>query len=135
MVIMTTVAISDDQPGVRGGIRALLEAEPDLTIVGEAGSGRETIHLVNELRPEVLVLDLALGDISGFEVSTRIRESSPTTKVVIFSVHGDGNYLLRARQVGAMGYVRKRTPQNLVSAIREVAAGGQYFPDHIKSRT
>jgi DNA-binding NarL/FixJ family response regulator len=131
---MTTIAISDDQPGVRRGIRALLEAEPDLTIVGEAGSGLETIRLVNELRPEVLVLDLALGDISGFEVSARIRESSPATKVVIFSVHGDGNYLLRARQVGARGYVRKRTPQELVGAIREVSAGGEYFPDHIESR-
>lgn len=127
---MTTVAISDDQPGVRRGIRALLETEPDLTIVGEAGSGRETIRLVNELRPEVLVLDLALGDISGFEVSTRIRESSPATKVVIFSVHWNGNYVLRARKVGARGYVRKKTPQELVSAIREVSAGGQYFPDH-----
>jgi DNA-binding NarL/FixJ family response regulator len=130
---MTTVAISDDQPGVRRGVRALLEAEPDLTIVGEADSGRETIRLVNELRPEVLVLDLSLGDISGFEVSTRVREESPETKVVIFSVHGDGNYLLRAQQVGARGYVRKRTPQELVGAIREVAAGGRYFPDLCKA--
>jgi DNA-binding NarL/FixJ family response regulator len=134
-MIMITVAISDDQPGVRGGIRALLEAEPDLTVVGEAGSGLETIRLVDELRPEVLVLDLSLGDISGFEVSTRIRENSPSTKVVIFSVHGDGNYVLRAQQVGAKGYVRKRTPQELVGAIRKVSAGGQYFPDHVKSRS
>jgi len=132
---MTTVAISDDQPSVRGGIRALLEAEPDLTIIGEAGSGLETIRLVDEVRPEVLVLDLALGDISGFEVSTRIRENSPSTKVVIFSVHWDGNYVLRAQQVGAKGYVPKKTPQDLVSAIREVAAGGQYFPDQAKTRS
>jgi DNA-binding NarL/FixJ family response regulator len=132
---MTTVAISDDQPGVRQGVRALLEAEPDFTVVGEAGSGRETIRLVNELRPEVLVLDLSLGDISGFEVSTRIRKKSPATRVVIFSVHGDGNYILRARQVGAKGYVRKRTPQELVSAIREVAAGGQHFPDQATTRS
>lgn len=108
----------------------MLELEPDLTVVGEAGSGLETIRLVNEMRPEVLVLDLALGDISGFEVSTHIREKWPATKVVIFSIHWDRNYVLRAQQVGAKGYVRKKTPHELVSAIRKVSAGGQYFPGY-----
>jgi DNA-binding NarL/FixJ family response regulator len=125
---MTTVAIADDQTNVRQGVRAMLEAEPDLTVVGEAESGLETIRLVNELKPEVLVLDLALGDISGFEVATSIRDKSPLTKVVIFSIHGNGSYILRAQQVGAKGYVRKKTPQDLAEAIRKVSAGGQHFP-------
>jgi DNA-binding NarL/FixJ family response regulator len=128
MMETTTVAIADDQTNVRRGVRAMLEAEPDLTVVGEAGSGLETIRLVNELKPEVLVLDLALGDISGFEVATSIRDKSPATKVVIFSIHGNGSYILRAQQVGAQGYVRKKTPQDLAGAIRKVSAGGQHFP-------
>jgi DNA-binding NarL/FixJ family response regulator len=127
---MITVAIADDQTNVRRGVRAMLEAEPDLTIVGEAVSGLEAIGLVHEVRPEVLVLDLLLGDISGFEVTTRLRERCPATKVVIFSVRWDGHYVMRAQQVGAKGYVPKKTPEELVTAIRAIWAGGQYFPRH-----
>jgi len=125
----TTIAIADDQTDVRRGIREMLEAEPDLAVVGEAASGLEAIRLVGEVKPEVLVLDLALGDISGFKVATSVREKSPMTKVVIFSIHGGRVYILKARQVGARGYVPKRTPQELVRAVREVSAGRQYFPE------
>jgi two-component system response regulator DegU len=125
---MTTVAVVDDQTNVRLGVRAMLEAEPDLVVVGEAGSGLEAIRMVSEVRPEVLILDLALGDISGFEVTTCLREKCLATKVVIFSLHCHGNYALRAQQVGANGYVSKKTPHSLVKAIQEVSAGGQYFP-------
>lgn len=130
---MATVAIADDQTNVRRGVRTMLEAESDITIVGEAGGGLETLRLVGEMKPEVLVLDLLLGDINGFEVTSRLRDRSPTTRVVIFSVHWDGKYVQRAQQVGAKGYVPKKTPNELVRAIREVSAGREYFPGHDKA--
>lgn len=127
---ITTVVIADDQANVRQGVRAMLEAEPDLIVVGEADTGLETLNMVGETKPEVLVLDLSLGDISGFEVAKHIREKSPATKVVVFSIHWNGKYILRAQEVGAKGYVPKKTPHELVRAIYEVSAGGEYFPGH-----
>ncbi|MFW6102531.1 MAG: response regulator [Chloroflexota bacterium] len=129
----TTVAITDDQTSVRQGIQTMLEAETDLVVVGEASSGLETLRLVDEVRPEVLVLDLVLGDINGFEVTSRLREKWPETKVVIFSMHWDGKHVLRAQQVGASAYVPKKTPYELVKAIHEVSAGREYFPGHTES--
>jgi two-component system response regulator DegU len=126
----TTVAIVDDQTKVRQAVRAMLEAEPYIVVVGEAGSALEGISLVDETRPEVLVLDLVLADSNGFAVTNRIRQKSPATKVIIFSIHWDGKYVLRARQVGASGYVPKQRPHELVKAIYEVSAGGEYFSDH-----
>jgi len=126
----TTVAIADDQTKVRQGIRAMLEAESDISVVGEAASGLQALTLVDETRPEVLVLDLVLGDISGFEVTKRIRQNSSPTRVIIFSIHWDGKYVLKAQEVGASGYVPKKRPHELAKAIHEVSAGGEYFFDH-----
>ncbi|RLC91989.1 MAG: hypothetical protein DRI39_09155 [Chloroflexi bacterium] len=125
---MTTIVLAEDRATVRQIVRLLLEDQPDFTVVGEASNGNEAICLVNEVKPEVLVLDLMLGDMTGFEVTPRVKEGSPQTKVVIFSIYGNNSYVLRAQRAGADGYVRKKTPDKLATAIREVAAGGQYFP-------
>lgn len=108
----------------------MLEAEPDISVVGEAANGLEALTLVDETRPQVLVLDLVLGDVSGFEVTSRINENSSPTKVIIFPIHWGGKYVLRAKEVGASGYVPKQRPHELVKAIYEVLAGGVYFSDH-----
>jgi DNA-binding NarL/FixJ family response regulator len=96
--------------------------------VGEVGSGLETIHLVNELRPDVLILDLTLGDMDGMDVARRLQNSSPETDVVIYSMYSYESYILKAQQLGVKGYVLKKSPPlELVKAIRAVLAGGHYF--------
>lgn len=130
---MYTVIVADDQSNVRKNVRHMLEDEPDLAVIGETGSGWETILTVNEEKPDVLILDLALGDLSGFEVCKIIKGQSPATKVIMFSIHWDGTYALTSKKAGADGYVPKRTPGDLIKAVREVSLGGQFFPTHIDS--
>ena len=125
---MITLLIAEDHTNVRRSIRALLEDEPDLTVVGEAGSGMEAIRLVDMLHPNILLLDMILGDISGIEVTRRVRNESPRTDVVIFSMYGNQSYVLGSRKAGAKGYLLKKSPPDeLLKAIRVVSAGGQYF--------
>ena len=125
---MTTLVIAEDHANVRRSIRALLEDEPDLTVVGEAGSGMEAIRLVDMLHPNILLLDMILGDITGVEVTRRVRNKSPKTDVVIFSMYDNQSYVLGSRQAGAKGYLLKKSPPDeLLKAIRVVSAGGQYF--------
>ncbi|MFC1893415.1 response regulator transcription factor [Chloroflexota bacterium] len=125
---MTTVAIADDHAIVRRNLRALIEDELDLVVVGEAGSGLEAIHLVGELSPDILVLDMILGDITGIEATCHVRKEAPETSVIIYSMYGNEDYVLGARQAGAKGYVLKESPASeLLKAIRVVSAGGRYF--------
>ena len=125
---MTTVVIADDHTGIRRGIRALLEDEPDFTVVGEASNGVEAIRLVDMLSPDILLLDMILGDITGIEVTRHVRNESSKTDVVIFSMYDNQSYVLGARQAGAKGYVLKKSPPDeLLRAIRVVSAGGQYY--------
>ena len=128
MLTTTTVLIADDLALVRRNLRALIDDEPDLTVVGEAGSGVETIGLVSKLNPDVLVLDMMLGDITGIEVTHHVSKASPFTNVVFFSVYGDQSYISGAQQSGAKGYVLKKSPPDeLLEAIRVVSRGGRHF--------
>jgi DNA-binding NarL/FixJ family response regulator len=97
-------------------------------VVGEAASGAETINLVSKLSPDILILDMILGDITGLEVTRHVRKESPVTKVVFFSMYGDQNYILEAQQLGAKGYVLKESPADeLLRAIGVVTKGGRHF--------
>jgi two-component system, NarL family, response regulator NreC len=131
---MTTLVIAEDHINVRRSIRSLLEEEPDLNVVGEAGSGMEAIRLVDILHPNILLLDMILGDINGIEVTRRVRNESSNTDVIIFSMYGDQSYVLGSRQAGAKGYLLKKSPPDeLLKAIRVVSSGGQYFVLHPSS--
>ena len=124
----TSVFIADDHAIVRRNVRALLEDEPDLTVVGEASSGLETMSLVGMLNPDILVLDMILGDITGLEVTRYVKKESLRTDVIFFSMLGDEDYVLGAEQAGAKGYVLKKSPADeLLKAIRIVSTGGRYF--------
>lgn len=132
---MITVLLADDHPVVRRGLRALLEAEPDFQVVGEAGDGLEAIGVVNSLQPDILVLDLMMGGLNGLEVTRQVRKVSPRTGVVILSMYGTESYVLEALRSGAKGYVLKEaTSEELVRAVREVAMGRRYLSSSLSER-
>ncbi len=118
------VLLADDQMLARMGIRVLLEDAQDISIVGEAASGREAAALARELRPDVVLMDLKMGDGDGVEATQTIRQECPATRVLILSSYGDSNLLRRTATVGAAGYVLKDVSSvELIGAIRSVHQG------------
>jgi two-component system, NarL family, response regulator NreC len=132
---MTTVVLVDDHQVVRQGLRALLEAEPDVLVVGEAGNGLEALQLVERLKPDVLVLDLILPDLNGLEVTRRICQHATQTRIVILSMRASEAYVLEALRNGAAAYVLKASSAaDLVQAVREVSAGRHYLSPPLSER-
>lgn len=129
------LVLADDHQIVRQGLRALLESEPDFKVIGEAGDGVGALKLVETLHPDVLVLDLMMGDINGLEVARQVSERSPETAVVILTMYGNEGYVLEALRAGAKAYVLKESPSTeLVRAIREVMAGRRYLGAPLSER-
>jgi len=125
---LTTILLADDHTVVRQGLKALLEDEPDFTVVGEADSGMEAIRLVNELKPAILVLDIMMEDISGIEVARQVRKTSPHTAVIVLTMYGDKKHVLEALQSGVQAYlVKKSAASELVQAVRQVLVGRRYL--------
>jgi two-component system, NarL family, response regulator NreC len=125
---MIRIVLADDHVMVRQGFCQLLTQEPDFAVIGEAGDGRSTLELVEQLRPEVLVLDMVMPGLKGLDVLDSARQSSPGTRVVILSMHNDPGYVLEALQHGAGAYVLKESSvQELVQAIRVVINGQHYL--------
>jgi two-component system, NarL family, response regulator NreC len=127
---MPTIAVvlADDHVVVRRGLRALLEAEPGITVVGEAIDGQQALDLVAELAPDVLVLDLVMPRVSGLEVLKRLEELGTPTRVVVLSMHGTDAYAAEARRHGAIGYVVKdASSSELVIAVRHAAEGRRFL--------
>jgi DNA-binding NarL/FixJ family response regulator len=123
-----SIALADDHPLMRRGIRAILEAEADFSVVGEAGDGLETLRLVQRLQPEVLVLDLMMPGLSGLEILRIVPQRSPHTRVIVLSMHSSNAFVAAALKHGASGYVLKGcNEENLVAAVREVAAGRRFL--------
>ena len=125
---MTTILLADDHAVVRHGLKALIEDEPNFNVVGEAGSGLEAIQMVSELKPDVLVLDIMMDDISGIEVARQVRKNSPRTAIVVLSMYGDKKHVLEALQAGAKAYVvKKAVASELIEAVRQVLVGRRYL--------
>ncbi len=131
----TSVLLADDHEVVRQGLRLLLETEPDLDVVGEAKDGREAVELARESRPDVVVMDVAMPRLNGVDATREIMAVVPTTRVLVLTAHGDHEYVERALQFGAAGYVLKQTSlDRLAAAIRTVRAGGTYVGSAIPWR-
>jgi len=131
----TTIVLAGDHFIVRQTLRALLEAEPDFRVIGEAGDGLETMPLVERLRPQVLVLDLLMPGLSGLEVARQVRQRAPETRVIVLSMHANEAYVLEALRHGAAAYVLKETSSaELVQAVRAVVAGRRYLSRPLSER-
>jgi DNA-binding NarL/FixJ family response regulator len=123
-----TVFLADDHAVVRQGLRAILGAEPDVQLVGEAADGQDALRLIEKLKPDVLVLDLMLPGLNGFEVSRQVQRRSPKTKVVILSMHADPAYVAEAVRAGACGYMAKDADAGqLLAAVRAAAIGERFL--------
>lgn len=126
------VLVADDHPVVLAGIRALLNRNPGVEIIGEAHDGRTALQMAIELQPSILVLDFSMPDLNGVEVTKRLLAERPHSKVIVLTVHEDRSYLRKLIEVGAVGYVLKRSAaDDLLRAIQAVAAGGVYLDPSI----
>ena len=122
------ILLADDHTVVRDGLRALLEREPDMTVVAEAADGRESLDLAESESPDVIVMDLAMPNLNGMEATRRILASKPRIGVVILSMHQDESYVLGALKAGAKGYLLKDSVRSeVVEAIRAVAEGRSFL--------
>ncbi|HEX3128688.1 MAG TPA: response regulator transcription factor [Thermoanaerobaculia bacterium] len=123
----TRILIADDHPVLRSGLRVLLAADPDLEVVGEAGSGEETLHLAEELRPDVVLLDIGMPGESGIETVRRLKAKLPALKVLFLTMHEEEGMLLEALGAGGDGYLIKRADEaEIIQAIRVVQRGDVY---------
>jgi DNA-binding NarL/FixJ family response regulator len=131
-----SILLVDDHTLIRQGLRVLLEAEADMAVVGEAQDGRQAVEMVVQLRPAVVVMDIAMPLLNGLEATRQILEAVPTTRVLILSAHSDEEYVERVTGLGAAGYVLKQSSlEDLASAIRTAHAGKTYVSPSISLRS
>ena len=125
---MIRLLIVDDHQIVRAGLRMLFVAEEDMSIVGEVGSGTEALQAVAELRPDVVIMDVAMPGMSGIEATRLIKQHAPEVAVLALTMHEDEQYFLEMLNAGASGYIPKRAaPDDLISAIRVVSQGNVFL--------
>lgn len=129
------VLLADDHGFIREGLKALVSAQPDMEVVGEAGDGEAALQVVEDCAPDIVVMDVSMPRLNGTQATAQIRARCPNVKVLALSMHEDTAYLRGLLEAGASGYVLKRSaPQELIQALRHVAAGGTYLDPALASR-
>ena len=130
-----TVMLAEDHAIVRQGLCALLNADSHFSIVGEARNGREAVEMAQRLKPEVILMDIAMPVLNGLEATRQILAANPFARVVILSAHSDDVYVERMREVGVAGFLEKQTSAEILTkAIHEVAKGRTFFSPAITKR-
>jgi DNA-binding NarL/FixJ family response regulator len=128
------VVLADDHVFVRDGIKSLLENEANITVVGEATDGLEALTLIENLQPDLLILDIRMPNMTGIEVVEQLRSKSNFVKIVMLSMHESEEYVLKSIQAGADGYLLKgSSKEEFLKALHTVANGGKYFSGDISS--
>jgi DNA-binding NarL/FixJ family response regulator len=129
------VLLADDHTVVRQGLRVLLEAEPDITVVGEAETGRQAVQLARKLAPDVIVMDIAMPNLNGLEATRQITREVPAARLLVLSSYNDDEYVHQVTEAGASGYLLKQTAAtDLIKAVREACKGNAFFSPAISRR-
>ena len=127
-----TVFLADDHAVVRDGLRFLLDAQPDIEVIGDAANGRDAVRRVAELCPDIVILDIAMPELNGIDAAEQIRDECPSARVIILSMHSTTEHIFRALQAGAQGYLLKESAgAEVVEAVHRVAAGSRYLSQEI----
>jgi two-component system response regulator NreC len=130
-----TLVLADDHPIVRKGVRTVLEAEPDLRIIGEACNGLSAVEIVEQLHPDVLFVDLLMPGLPGLEVVRQLKQQVPQTRAIVFSMYSSDNHIHEAFRNGAWGYLLKGNDgDEMVRAARSVANGQRYLSPEVSER-
>lgn len=125
---MTRVLLADDHGLIRAGLKATLEKEPDITVCAEAADGQEALALLDTAKPDVVILDVTMPRLGGFEALEQIRETHPKLKVILLSILGDAPFVQSAVALGAQGYILKSGPiDDVCTGVKAVAKGGRFF--------
>ncbi|MBW8012131.1 MAG: response regulator transcription factor [Chloroflexi bacterium] len=124
---MIKILVADDHPVVRKGLVALLDTKEDFSVVGEAADGIEAVELADRLKPDVLILDMMMPGFNGLEVTRQVSELSPKTNIIILSIQSSEAYVLNALRAGAIGYVLKNSPPDILAEAVRSAAAGRFF--------
>lgn len=131
---MITVFLADDHTMMRDGLRHILEAEADMKVVGEAADGLAALEEVTRLRPNVVIMDIRMPELGGIEATWQIRTACPSVQVVILSMHASAQYIYRALQAGALGYVLKESAgSELIKAVRAAHRGERHLSRKISN--
>jgi len=134
MLMETKVLLADDHTILREGLRMVLDAQPQITVVGEASDGREAVEMAETLRPDVVVMDIAMPNLNGLDATRQIKKRWPEIRVVILTMHENQQYLMQIVKAGATGAVLKRSAgTELLTAIKAAARGQSYFSPSIAS--
>lgn len=129
------VLLADDHTIVRQGLKVLLEAEPDIAVVGEAETGRQALQLTRKLLPDVVVMDIAMPNLNGLEATRQIAKEMPAVKLLVLSSYDDDEYVHQVTGAGATGYLLKQTAAtDLIKAVREARRGNAFFSPAISKR-
>lgn len=122
------ILLADDHTVMRNGLRLLLERQPNLSVVGEASDGRETVRAAESVSPDVVVMDIAMPNLNGIEAARQITAARPETAIVILSMHSDESYVIRALKAGARAYLLKDSAEgDLIAAIHAISEGKSFF--------
>ena len=131
---MTRILLADDHGIVRQGLRAVLERDASLEVIGESADGREAVRLAETLQPDLVIMDISMPRLNGIEASRQILRASPQTRIIILSMHSDETYIIRSLSAGVKGYLLKESAEvDLIRAVQTVTQGRPFFSPAVTS--